>query len=1266
MRRLSSFLLATLAVIIVLIALLVSGLRLALPYAAQYRPQIVAQLNKFSGFPIAVGDIQASWQSFGPIIDIRDISVHPKKGDIAVQRITIALNVWKSLLQWRWQFKELTFYGIQASSKVPFKHKENDSNSIDIDQLKDIFLRQFDHFIVHDSHIAFPTEQGVRIQLDIPQLVWFNARKRHQAEGKISVVTSAGQRGRAQLRVDLHDRNDLLSDGQVYLQADDIELSAWLKSWVNKQSELDSASFNMVSWLNVVNGDVHDGLLLLNKGKLSWLFDKTPHSLTLDKAEIKIAKQADGWSATLPTHDFITDGARWPKGSVAVMYQQGDKTLIGKDNPGEIRVRAANLQLERVSPLLSIFSLLSPEQDSQLQTMQPQGEITRLAADIPLKQPESSRFQAAWHNLSWQPWQSSIPGVNRFSGSASGTGQDAALYFILNDSILPYGDMFRAPLVVKKASGYTRFQRDEKEWTLSGQQIDVQANALWAKGDFSFNQPKQGEPWLSILAGIRVYDAGQAWRYFPIPLMGEHLANYLSGAIKGGNVDNATLVYAGNPHLFPYYHNEGQFQVWVPLQDATFWFQPDWAPLTHLNATLNFMNDGLWINGSDTHLGDVRGRNIHAEIPAYDKEKLFIDADVSGSGKSVHDYFEKTPLKDSVASALEMVQVGGDVAAKLHLDIPLDGKQTQATGDVTLRDNHVFIKPIDSEMKQVTGKFSFDNGALKSATLTAYWLGQPVNVDFSTTPSDKDYQVAVDVHGNWLPAKISEIPSSVSRELSGNTPWRAKVAINLPHQASATYRVDVKADLRNIVSQLPMPLNKKAHSALDFNTHVVGDMNSLQLNGNLGPGQYFNGQINLSKQGVALDRFVWRNGVSHVPALPGHGQAEIDLPEIDGEGLLAALMPLMNSKEKSAKPSAFRYPARITLETPQLTLAGQQWHQLRVRAQQQGESIQLKVKGREIDANTQLADRHHLRANIAYLYYNPIWSPAAEKTDPQSTVSAKTSSTSSYFGSWPTMQLRCQECWMKGQRLGKIEADLFPNGDQLRLSNGLIDTGNTRVTLSGNWLQQGYRRKTNLKAQFKGDNFSDSVNYFGYITPVRNAHYNIHLDLSWLGVPWAPDIKTLNGTAKYYFSKGHIESIDTGRAGRLLRFVSYDSLLRKLRLDFHDVFGKGFYFDSIKDHGEFKHGVYYSDNLRVDGLEADIRMSGNVNLVDHKINIYATVIPEVSATLGVAMAFAVNPIVGVGVFVASKLLSPLWNEITPIRYNITGDLDHPNVQAAEH
>lgn len=57
----------------------------------------------------------------------------------------------------------------------------------------------------------------------------------------------------------------------------------------------------------------------------------------------------------------------------------------------------------------------------------------------------------------------------------------------------------------------------------------------------------------------------------------------------------------------------------------------------------------------------------------------------------------------------------------------------------------------------------------------------------------------------------------------------------------------------------------------------------------------------------------------------------------------------------------------------------------------------------------------------------------------------------------------------------------------------------------------------------------------------------------------------------------------------------------------------------------------------------------------------AVVAPEISATVGVATAFAVNPIVGAAVFAASKVLGPLWSKISVLRYHISGPLDKPQI-----
>ncbi len=292
-----------------------------------------------------------------------------------------------------------------------------------------------------------------------------------------------------------------------------------------------------------------------------------------------------------------TDGQAWPKGRLSALWLPENTQFIGPEQRQELRIRASNLQLERIGPLLPTLSPFTPELLARWADLQPQGYVDALALDIPISQPETTRFQAKWHDVSWQYW-GQLPGVNHFDGELSGSARLGRLNINLKNSLLPYGDLFRAPLEVSQASGALNWRIDDKGWALWSDQLDVQAKSLWGNGSFYYMQPNQkpsqlnqAQPWLKILAGIRLYDATDAWRYFPVSLMGEKLADYLTEALQGGQVDNATLVYNGNPHDFPYKNKEGQFQVYVPLRNAVFQFQPDWPALDNLAIDLNFLNE---------------------------------------------------------------------------------------------------------------------------------------------------------------------------------------------------------------------------------------------------------------------------------------------------------------------------------------------------------------------------------------------------------------------------------------------------------------------------------------------------------------------------------------------------------------------------------------------------------------------------------------------------------------------------------------------------
>ncbi|MFE8648401.1 AsmA2 domain-containing protein YhdP [Escherichia coli] len=1253
MRRLPGILLLTGAALVVIAALLVSGLRIALPHLDAWRPEILNKIESATGMPVEASQLSASWQNFGPTLEAHDIRAELKDGgEFSVKRVTLALDVWQSLLHMRWQFRDLTFWQLRFRTNTPITSGGSD-DSLEASHISDLFLRQFDHFDLRDSEVSFLTPSGQRAELAIPQLTWLNDPRRHRAEGLVSLSSLTGQHGVMQVRMDLRDDEGLLSNGRVWLQADDIDLKPWLGKWMQDNIALETAQFSLEGWMTIDKGDVTGGDVWLKQGGASWLGEKQTHTLSVNNLTAHITRENPGWQFSIPDTRITMDGKPWPSGALTLAWIP-EQDVGGKDNKrsDELRIRASNLELAGLEGIRPLAAKLSPALGDVWRSTQPSGKINTLALDIPLQAADKTRFQALWSDLAWKQWKL-LPGAEHFSGTLSGSVENGLLTASMKQAKMPYETVFRAPLEIADGQATISWLNNDKGFQLDGSDIDVKAKAVHARGGFRYLQPANDEPWLGILAGISTDDGSQAWRYFPENLMGKDLVDYLSGAIQGGEADNATLVYGGNPQLFPYKHNEGQFEVLVPLRNAKFAFQPDWPALTNLDIELDFINDGLWMKTDGVNLGGVRASNLTAVIPDYSKEKLLIDADIKGPGKAVGPYFDETPLKDSLGATLQELQLDGDVNARLHLDIPLNGELVTAKGEVTLRNNSLFIKPLDSTLKNLSGKFSFINGDLQSEPLTASWFNQPLNVDFSTKEGAKAYQVAVNLNGNWQPAKTGVLPEAVNEALSGSVAWDGKVGIDLPYHAGATYNVELNGVLNNVSSHLPSPLAKPAGEPLAVNVKVDGNLNSFELTGQAGADNHFNSRWLLGQK-LKLDRAIWAADSKTLPPLPEQSGVELNMPPMNGAEWLA----LFQKGAAESVGGAASFPQHITLRTPMLSLGNQQWNNLSIVSQPTANGTLVEAQGREINATLAMRNNAPWLANIKYLYYNP----SVAKTRGDSTPSSPFPTTERInFRGWPDAQIRCAECWFWGQKFGRIDSDLTISGDTLTLTNGLIDTGFSRLTADGEWVNNPGNERTSLKGKLRGQKIDAAAEFFGVTTPIRQSSFNVDYDLHWRKAPWQPDEATLNGIIHTQLGKGEITEINTGHAGQLLRLLSVDALMRKLRFDFRDTFGEGFYFDSIRSTAWIKDGVMHTDDTLVDGLEADIAMKGSVNLVRRDLNMEAVVAPEISATVGVAAAFAVNPIVGAAVFAASKVLGPLWSKVSILRYHISGPLDDPQI-----
>lgn len=334
MRRLPGILLLTAATLIVVVALLVSGLRLVLPQLNSWRPQVLEKVSAMAGVPVDASNIVASWQTFGPTLDVRDVKAGLNDGgELSAKRVTLALDVWQSLLHMRWQFRDLTFWQLQVHTNTPIQ-TNNSGEGLKTDRISDLFLRQFDHFILRDSHLSFLTISGQRAELTIPQLTWLNGKNRHRAEGQLSLSSLTGQHGVMQVRMDLRDEDGLLNKGRVWLQADDIDVKPWLGRWMQDNIALQSARFSLEGWMTIDKGDVASGDVWLKKGGASWQGDKDKHHLSVDNLTAHIYRDNQSWGFDIPDTRISMDDKPWPRGALSMAW-------IPAQDVGEKMVNAA-------------------------------------------------------------------------------------------------------------------------------------------------------------------------------------------------------------------------------------------------------------------------------------------------------------------------------------------------------------------------------------------------------------------------------------------------------------------------------------------------------------------------------------------------------------------------------------------------------------------------------------------------------------------------------------------------------------------------------------------------------------------------------------------------------------------------------------------------------------------------------------------------------------------------------------------------------------
>lgn len=1234
----------SLAVLAVLTALLITVLRFGAPYLNQWQQQWLDKAFSNSELTLTIGELGLSWRDFGPVLVVKNVQLAPENGPpIKLERALVDMQLWQSLRQWQPVLNEL----ILEDLYLPIEVSREASSMPDLDwqQLRRLVLTGVERFSLTQAQVVFTSaEQQVLSALYVSQLQWQNGPHLHQGQGRLGVSPAPEQQ--LEFRGHLAGPSEQLTGG-IYLAADELDISSLFshEGLPAKAKQPTQASLDFELWLEWQQGQLSAGIWQLGENYLR--LDER-HQIQVDRGRVQWQPTDTGWQLASQNIDIKVDGEPWPTWS-AQLDKQGEQLVGYLDQ----------LTFTDLALVAQWGEVFWPSLAHQLANIKPTGRLANLyysAVDNGKQwRWQGDLLEVSTQAFEWVPTTQGLDGHFSFDAKAGSLSVEQVAA-----SDWQYQQTFRDPWPMQSLSSEVHWQQQKAgDWWLWSDKLDVVTKDVALQGWFSLHIPLQGSPLLSASAHADVFRAEQAYRYFPEPLMGSALVDYLQGAIRGGQAQGAKVMWYGALDDFPYQDNQGIFQAKVPLRDATFRFDPDWQPLSSLDLDLLFENDNLYMQGEAGQLGSVTASQIKAQIVPLDEgADLELSAHIQGEGEAVTSYLQSSALADSVGITLEQLQVTGPLSGQLALTIPLDEGEVLVNGHVDFAQNNVLVKPLNLPLSKVSGRLHFDEQKTRFDDLQAHWLAQPLQLTYRGQEVPAGYEVQLDLAGQLSSSALAKAYPMLDI-LSGDGRWRGKLDLMLPDEGPLQYQFRADSDLVGLGSQLPAPLRKANSQAWTTQVEVQGNDDRAQVNLKLGPDIQGESQLRFEPK-LSIDRLWLSLGPKPANAERAPLDIAVRLADLTLDDWLAQLSQWQastGSAQSSSSSFSLPHPYRVLLHASRAQLWEQPLNQLHLSLRPtKQQAQQLDIEAEQVKGRVSFGHQQPVQADFKRLWLSSL---EANKEKDNAINQAKSSFSPQQV---PAVQFSCDDCRWQKLALGKVNFELIPQPkeDGVALRNLRIEGPLLGLQASGQWLQHSSGNLSRLEWQMNTPSLQRLWQSLDKDSPFSETSAELQGRVRWLDVPWLPQLSTIDGELAFSTGAGVLKEVSDKGAG-LLSVISLESVMRRLRLDFRDIYAKGFYFDRITASGQLRNGILRNDDLLLKGAAGDLQGKGQVNFANDQIDYRVELLPNLTANLPVLAAFAVTPVTGLYVFALSKVLGPVVDVFTRIRYHVTGTLEDPVV-----
>ncbi|WP_339720753.1 YhdP family protein [uncultured Paraglaciecola sp.] len=1232
------------ALSLVVVAVTLSVARYSLPYMNEQKNYLELWLSGQVGAQIKIGEITARWQGIGPAIVLRDIQLIQNEQsplNLTIAETSIEIDFWQSVLAWQIQSNKFDLREMELTIDVASINQKKNTYPI-VDALEKLFLQQLQLFSISQSKIIINTTNEQQQVVLIDQVSWVNKDEHHQGVGQMQVEEIA--KNSSSFILDLYGNQETLY-GTFFAKGEEVDLSPWIEQWIPSEHNLVESRGSFVMWATIKDKSLQSVQLDLSNSRFDW---QNPEK---DSAEnnVRLAVLGGQINASPVNNEWLFNLNN-------LTMQINDNVLVsnwlGKiDQTGALSLQHKQpLQLAAVLPMLALA--LEPNQTAAIESLQPQAILNSL--DIHRSLGGDMAVKAAITDLTWQQ-TSFVPGMAGLASDLNWFNGNGHLHLKSKSGQLTIDKLLPDNIE------YQRFYADLFIQTTENSINIMSDNALFKSDLISFSPNvfySSNDKHLALSTTIEAIDVLQLPQLYPTKLMGVDTKNYLIDALQQGQIENAQLLWHGQVNHFPFEQGQGIFQAQVKVNNGKLKFARQWPALSNFDVNLLFENKSLTMTSQKGRLLDVNLTDLSAKIPQLDANaELIIDADAQAKGQQVTDLMLQSNLADTLGKTLQQVQVNGALKTQLNLMIPLSGDELVAKGKVFLTENKVELPSLNIVLQQANGTVSFVNNKINTSDLRAQLLQQPIKLKLTGAQEDQGYQTNINIKGDWQVTPLLESFSpGLAKYLSGNSGWTADIALTLPTQGYE-YSAQISSDLTQVSSNLPAPFAKTLKQSLPLLVTSQGNEQASSIKVTLGQDVEFNG--NLPHKDMQFSRAHLAIGQSDLMGMGLGFSISANMQELDATPWYNVINSLINDLPDNNNPPLLEAPKRIFINADSALIASQRFTGLEMVAKNTSDSWLFDVNAKETRMEMTLyKDWLNKGVDIKADFIELTkWQSSqsindADQTDTPMQFVAK-------IDTLPPVSFSCSRCRLMENDLGKIDFNLSRSATGMKIDQVRLNNDHGLFYGSGDWFLNNGQSSTRLIGEFSSSDFGAFLKGFNLDSGIKDSKTNSKFDLSWKQAPYEFNFDTLNGQIEWRLSDGYLTEV-SDQGSRIFSLLSLDSLVRKLQLDFRDIFAKGFFYDKITGSFQLENGIAYTQDTLVDGGAGEISMHGYTDLNAQQLNYQIGFTPNVTSSLPVIVAWMINPATALAALALDQMLTSA-KVISNIKFSLTGNLDDPQL-----